>query len=549
MIVDSESSEIYDDFSGFVELEKSLKENNINNLLKILNANLSIIDSDTFLHKLILLAENIQNNEISEKNQNIQNTEKNENLIPQSSKKEILNESKIILLILINSCIQINSKDVYKLFKYIFNTGNKNKIPQVQETTIISIIENNLKKVSDFLKLSSVFKTPFFEFLKRSNIKNEICMKLICDYIILIYGLYLNNKLELDREKQLNDLHESILLFSFFPNFEVSDYSNFLMISLIEVNFKHITEKLELNIHGKDLKLNFFEFFSKFLIEEILDFKLNNLCLNYSKDAREIFLYVKENYVENKNLFQCDFNESDFYFLRDLNVLVFVYQYRLSFLTFKEKVFTLASPENNKYKSAIDEIFKSLSYYQQYFYGNFFLNDLLQFVKKNKLNSQSHMSNKSIQIKIENIITCCNSEISYFFCLDTFCFNELFQQGEEKGKNKISQKGGMSMRNKCKSKIQFYEEIKKSIMNHNTISWDKLFRENYILASVYTIGIFSNYKEKLSLTENQIGLSSFNYNSIFNLQQNFSLFENKNKNESDNFREKDSDYTSAENYR
>lgn len=532
MIVDSEISRVNEDFLGFVHFEKSLNDNNINIFIKILNSNFSSNDCDTFIHKLILIAENIQTSENSE-------------LLNSSScsssflKKEILNETKIILLILINSCLQLSPKDSFRLFKYIFLTYCNNKISQ--ESSLITIFENNFKKLSDFLKLSSVFKYPSFEYLKRSNIKNEICMKLICDYIILIYGLYLGNKLELNREKHLNDLHESILLLSFFPNLDVSEFSNYLIICLIEANFKHISEKLELNIQGKDLKLNFFEFFSKFLIEEILDFKFNYLYKDkYSKEIREIFLIVKENFSENKK-----FLESDFYLLRDLNILVFVYQYRLNLIAFKDKIFTLTASDSSKYKSAIDEIFKSLSFYQQHFYGNFFLNDLMLFVRKNTLNTlysddleiRSQHSNRSIQIKIENIITCCNSEISYFFCLDSFSFNEMFQQSQDVSKNKKIIKKINSTRciNKYQrnSKIEFFEDIKKSILIGDSNKWDKLFRENYILTAVYTIGILSNFKDKLSLTEPQLSLDNFNYNSLFSLQQNFSYFENENENDRD----------------
>jgi hypothetical protein len=428
--------------------------------LELLSQNLRGFEVDELLLKL----KNVLNQENKDTNSYIQLKSSNMNkmtMISTSYNKDFLICIRNVKILFYNDDQEKLDKNILENFLCIFTFSFllENLDLKDLESILNTIIDKSpYTCLKDFLHFSSNLKNSkddlslYLSILtnKFVEIKSKHLYCLICQGLIKIYKKYIHSNLEIS-SSILKVLHLSISNLMFNCSYIFLSHSIDLIQEIIELNFEYLSNTLESPIrdNNPNLKLAFFEYFSKSHVEEIYNGSKNNST--------------------NK---KCLADVYDFQ-ARDINFVSFIYIYRVEFNKIKTKLFSIQK-EQNPTKILVKEI---ISYFNLASYANFFFNSLLYF-------NQNLVKN----LKIDNILYLSSSELSFYLK-----FDELFCRGPNVS-NKINTDYEI-----ISNRDEFLLSLQEHITKCDLGKWEEAYTINPLLTSIFTLGCLLFKEDKLSL--------------------------------------------------
>jgi len=426
------------------------------------------------------------------------------------------NETLTVLsiAIILKSISLFSTREVLGLIKKIFyidvNKQNLENYLNHNKKNLLAIIQSQEEKINIYLDL-----------LINYQIRDRSMFKLTCHFFEIYMEKILSNKVVCDSE-EIKKIKNVLIILMFFPKFDFIGTSLEFIQNITEINFKNALTKIENKIEWNPL---FFDLFRKEFLENLLKF------------SHEDFLYSKNsslsNFIFPQNFYKNFVNKKlrdNFLYLRDCLILFFIFHYKTNFNLIREKYLS-----NNINKTSdlnilkpYEDFFKSITYFQENFLGNFFLNDMLIFLQTKKEGDINF--HNTIVSKLENVLLNNLANINKFFNTET----------ENNHFNSISGRNiGLELSKSFKydyenlnyiGRDSFVMEVLKtfnfseirnnlyrrgnSVMtNSNYKTWERLFIKNPILTVNITTQLLINLNEA---SDSVLKIEfQFNYNDIF----------------------------------
>ena len=295
----------------------------------------------------------------------------------------------------------------------------------------------------------------------------------------------------------------------FFPSFEHIDSSLEFIIHIVELSFKHATNKIE---NKSDVNSFFFELLKKDLLEDLF-----SLDATYKYEDKFSNSEMKK--IIFKNFISSSRNSlDDTYYIRDCLILFFIFNYKINFNSIRDKYISLTLTGDSNSLKYHEEFFKSISFFQENFIGNFFLSDMMSYIKRSSSKSTSVMMSKLENVIVNykaNIKRLLSDSLIFIICredLETTHVDismKFFYPNKDQFIINIS---------RTFTKFDMSSESNTTMHSCDYFKWRKLFDKNQIFTAKVSIQILNNH----FTTNSNIKL---NYNDVFSAGSN--LIESK----------------------